>query len=195
MPVTPFTPFTSPYAVLAADNVDTDQIIPARFLKTTERTGLGRYLLHDWRAGGATGTPLADAPRGARVLVTGANFGCGSSREHAVWALADAGFHAVVAVTFADIFRLNALGNGLLPIAVDRAITLSGDFPTVSVDLATQQLTLPDGRVVEFPIDPFAKHCLLAGIDEMDFLLAADADISAFEAARDADALTGRVAS
>lgn len=199
MTSTPFLPFTSSYAVLLADNVDTDQLIPARFLKTTERTGLGRYLLHDRRANAErSGDTLFTAePPDARVLVAGANFGCGSSREHAVWALTDAGYRTIIAVSFADIFRANALGNGLLPIAVTRdvvdelanAVTSSvaganHAEASVSVNLETQQVTLPGGRCIDFTIAPFARHCLLAGIDEMDFLLEADAEIVAFEAAR-----------
>ena len=193
MPSTPIEPFTSPYVVLPGDNVDTDQIIPARFLKTTERTGLGAAAFHDWRYG-ADGSPIPSFPlnraeaEGARVLVTGRNFGCGSSREHAVWALLGAGFRAVVSAEFADIFRGNALGNGLLPVQVSEetvarlAEAALHGRPTVTVDLAAQALVTPDGDVVTFPIAPFAKHCLLRGIDELDFLLDAVEDIHAFEA-------------
>jgi 3-isopropylmalate/(R)-2-methylmalate dehydratase small subunit len=186
--------FTSPYVVLARDNVDTDQIIPARFLTTTSRVGLGPHAFNDWRYD-ADGAPRPDFPvnraesLGARVLVAGDNFGCGSSREHAVWALLGAGFRAVVATSFADIFRGNALGNGLLPIQVDAA-TLARLHATpdgaVTVDLAARTLALPDGDTVSFPVPPFARHCLLHGIDEMQFLLGASADIAAYEAQRPA---------
>jgi 3-isopropylmalate/(R)-2-methylmalate dehydratase small subunit len=194
MPGTPFSPFTATYVVLPSDNVDTDQIIPARFLKTTERSGLGDAAFADWRRR-ADGTrdpafPLnAPCAEGAAVLVAGRNFGCGSSREHAVWALLSAGFRAVVSAEFADIFRSNALGNGLLPIQVSpetigrlmRATSESAE-PRVSVDLATQTITLPDGEAVAFPVAPFAKHCLLHGIDELDFLLGVDGETTAYEA-------------
>jgi 3-isopropylmalate/(R)-2-methylmalate dehydratase small subunit len=194
MPI-PFRPFTSRYVVLPSENVDTDQIIPARFLTTTGSTGLGPHAFHDWRylPDGAPNPsfPLnAPAARGARILVAGRNFGCGSSREHAVWALQGAGFDVVVSSQFADIFRGNALGNGLLPIEVStRMLTRLMDVATSSylaslaVDLETQTVQLPDGDVVTFPIAPFARHCLLEGIGEMDFLLGATSEISAFEAA------------
>ena len=188
-----FETFTSTYVVLPNDNVDTDQIIPARFLKTTERTGLGAAAFHDWRYQ-RDGTPNATFPlnqpgaNDARILVTGRNFGCGSSREHAVWALLGCGLRAVVSAEFADIFRTNALGNGLLPIQVDQrvidflsAATRDGR-PTLTVDLESQMLILPGGEAVVFPIAPFAKHCLLHGIDELDFLVDAAQEVSAYEA-------------
>jgi 3-isopropylmalate/(R)-2-methylmalate dehydratase small subunit len=193
MPLRPFENFTSTYAVLAVDNIDTDQIIPARFLKTTDRTGLGGALFHDWRHH-PDGTPNAAFPlnqpsaAAARVLVAGRNFGCGSSREHAVWALLGFGFRAVVSSEFADIFRGNALTNGLLPIqvsadTVERLAAAARDgAPTVTVRLDSQTLIMPDGSEVPFPIAPFAKHCLLRGIDEMDFLLDAAEPVAAFEA-------------
>ena len=193
MPSSPFVAFTSAYVVLPIDNIDTDQIIPARFLTTTVRTGLGQFAFADWRRR-ADGAPHPDfvlnSPRaaGARVLVTGRNFGCGSSREHAVWALLDAGFQAIVSTEFADIFRNNALGNGLLPIQVgpsiiDKLILASSESDArVSVDLASQSLRLPGGGSAVFAVAPFAKHCLLRGIDEMDFLLDADEDTQAYEA-------------
>ena len=198
MPTTPYASFSSPWVALPAENVDTDQIIPARFLKTTERSGLGSLAFHDWRYR-PDGTPNPDfvlnreGAAEAKVLVAGRNFGCGSSREHAVWALLGAGFRAVVSSEFADIFRGNALGNGLLPIQVDartaaRLLTGAGagedagESRTLSVDLAAQTLTLPDGETVRFPVAPFAKHCLLHGIDEMDFLLGAEAEVAAYEA-------------
>ena len=194
MATVPFTPFTSNVAVLSAENVDTDQIIPARFLKTVDRTGLGAAAFADWgyRADGTTDSQFVlNRPEcaGARVLVAGRNFGCGSSREHAVWALQGAGFRAVVSVGFADIFRGNALGNGLLPIqvsaeTVQRVIRAVEENPaaTVTVDLASQTLALPTGDAVVFSMDPFAKHCLLEGIDELDFLLGAGDDVDAYEA-------------
>jgi 3-isopropylmalate/(R)-2-methylmalate dehydratase small subunit len=193
MPSTPFTSFTSPYAVLTADNIDTDQIIPARFLTTTERSGLGKFAFYDWRTR-ADGTPnpefVLNRPeaRDAHILVAGRNFGCGSSREHAVWALAGIGLKAIVSTEFADIFRGNALGNGLLPIQVEPEVVdllvqsgASGARPSLTVDLERQTLTLPNGSVASFPIPPFAKHCLLHGIDELEFLLGADAEIEAHE--------------
>jgi len=168
---------------LLIDDVDTDQIIPARFLKTTEKKGLGEKLFADWR--GSRFIPEA----GARILLAGDNFGCGSSREHAVWALTDAGFGAVVARSFADIFRNNALKNGLVPVAVDEhlhrflreARTADANL-TLTVDVRTAQLILPDGEAVSFPIDPFAQKCLVEGIDEMDYLRRQDAAITAYEA-------------
>jgi 3-isopropylmalate/(R)-2-methylmalate dehydratase small subunit len=191
----PFRPITSHYVVLPGENIDTDQIIPARFLTTTESTGLGRHAFHDWRylLDGAPNPSFAlnaPAARGARILVAGHNFGCGSSREHAVWAIRDAGFDVVVSSQFADIFRGNALGNGLLPIEVTREVLARlmiiarlGGTASLAVDLDSQTVRLPDGDVVSFPIAPFAKHCLLEGIGEMDFLLGATAEIAAFEGA------------
>ncbi|AHG92342.1 3-isopropylmalate dehydratase, small subunit (plasmid) [Gemmatirosa kalamazoonensis] len=186
--------FTSPYVSLPRDNVDTDQIIPARFLTTTRRDGLGPHAFHDWRYEPG-GEPRAEFPvnraesLGARVLVAGDNFGCGSSREHAVWALLGAGFRAVVSSSFADIFRGNALGNGLLPIQVDAATlerlhAAQSPDAAVTVDLAARTLTLPDGDEVRFPVAPFARHCLLHGIDEMDFLLGAAEDVDRHERSR-----------
>jgi 3-isopropylmalate/(R)-2-methylmalate dehydratase small subunit len=179
--------------VLPVENVDTDQIIPARFLKATSKVGLGSKLFADWRFA-ADGAPKSDfvlnqpAAAGAAVLVAGDNFGCGSSREHAVWALAGAGFRAVVSSTFADIFRGNALGNGLLPIQVSPEVLaklMSSHTPTskVTVDLETSTLTLPSGEKVSFPVPPFSKYCLLNGIDEMGFLLKTADDTAKYEAA------------
>ena len=187
----PFTAFESPIAVLPMANIDTDQIIPARFLKTTTREGLGGKLFHDWRhlADGSPrpGFPL-DRPeaRGAQVLVAGDNFGCGSSREHAPWALVDAGFRAVVSTSFADIFHQNALKNALLPITVapevlDRLLA-AGSGARVGVDLERQTLTLPDGGEADFPVDPFRKRCLLLGVDELGYLLQFGKEIAAYEA-------------
>lgn len=193
MSATPFRAFTSRYVVLPGENIDTDQIIPARYLTTTESTGLGRHAFHDWRYldDGAPNPafPLnAPGAAGARILVAGRNFGCGSSREHAVWALQGAGFDVVVSSQFADIFRGNAIGNGLLPVEVSKRMLVrlmdvgtAPEMAVLAVDLETQTLQLPDGDTVKFPIAPFAKHCLLNGIGEMDFLLGATGEIAAFE--------------
>ena len=179
----PFQPFESTLAILLLDHIDTDQIIPARFLKTTTREGLGAHCFEDWRRD--AGFPLNQpAARGAQVLVAGENFGCGSSREHAPWALLDAGFRAVVARSFADIFKQNALKNALLPIEVDesthRRLLDAPERATVRVDLAA--LHLPDGAVVPFTLDPFRRACLAKGVDEIGYVLAQGAAISAFEA-------------
>jgi 3-isopropylmalate/(R)-2-methylmalate dehydratase small subunit len=189
-----FTAFESWVAVLPVDNIDTDQIIPARFLKTTSKEGLGDQLFYDWRYD-AEGRPRADfvlnRPPGNRgqVLLAGDNFGCGSSREHAPWALTQFGFKAVISTSFADIFKGNALKNGLLPIeipAVEHARLLkmleADPLATVRVDLASQTLTLPDGTAVGFPVDAFAKTCLLEGVDELGFLLRYEKEIAAHEA-------------
>ncbi len=183
--------FTSSYVVMPRENVDTDQIIPARFLTTTDRFGLGPHAFNDWRYR-ADGSPdpdfvlNRDAARGAQVLVAGHNFGCGSSREHAVWALAGAGFRAVVSTEFADIFRGNALGNGLLPIVVsaevlDSLMASQTQDAQVTVNLETRTLTLPGGNEVTFAVPPFSRYCLLHDTNEMSFLLDADADIAAYE--------------
>ena len=185
----PITTFTSRTVVWAADDVDTDQVIPARFLKGTARSGWGEHLFADRRYD-AEGRPRPEFPlnrpeaKGARVLVAGCNFGCGSSREHAVWALQGFGFQAVVAPSFADIFRGNALKNGLLPVVVDDAVysrLVSAPGSAVTVDLEAQRLTLADGTEALFPIDPFARYCLLNGIDELQFLLGQEEAIAAYE--------------
>jgi 3-isopropylmalate/(R)-2-methylmalate dehydratase small subunit len=185
----PFRVLTGRTVVLPLDDVDTDQIIPARFLKGTTRTGLGQGLFADRRYA-ADGTPRADFPlnrpeaAGAPVLVTGRNFGCGSSREHAVWALMDQGFRAVIAPSFADIFRGNALKNGLLPIAVPAPVharLAAAEGASVTVDLRAQEVTLPDATHVRFAVDPFARHCLLEGIDELSFLLGQEKAIAEYE--------------
>jgi 3-isopropylmalate/(R)-2-methylmalate dehydratase small subunit len=186
--------FESSLAPLHAESVDTDQIIPARFLKATGKAGMGDHLFADWRHD-REGNPRPDfvlnrpEHRGAQILLAGRNFGCGSSREHAAWALVDYGFRAVVSTCFADIFRGNALKNGLLPIAVDEAthrqlFSLVEEDPAtrVTVDLAAQTLILPDGRSVRFPIDPFVKHCLLHGLDQLGYLLSQEEAIAAHEA-------------
>jgi 3-isopropylmalate/(R)-2-methylmalate dehydratase small subunit len=193
--VEPIQTFTARITALPIENIDTDQIIPARYLKTTNKAGLGDALFSDWRYD-SDGSPKADFVlnradvQGAEVLVAGNNFGCGSSREHAPWALMGYGFKAVISTYFADIFRNNSLKNGLLPVQVDQEtyyqlVSLFDEDPTTSVtiDLATQTLTLPGGQQVEFPIEPFAKHCLLNGVDQMGFLIAEEPAIEAYEAA------------
>jgi len=186
------TTITSRTVLLPVENVDTDQIIPARFLKATSKVGLGTKLFADWRFA-ADGKPKPDfvlnqpAAAGAAVLVAGDNFGCGSSREHAPWALYDYGFRAVVSTSIADIFRSNSLKNGLLPVVVDAAAhaqLLAAPGAEVTVSVADQTLTLPDGTEVTFPIDPFARYCLLHGVDELEFLLTQEDAIAAFETRR-----------
>ena len=180
---------------IPVNDIDTDQIIPARFLKVTDKAGLGKAAFCDWRYLEDGETPNPDfilnnaAYQGAAVLVAGDNFGCGSSREHAPWALLGAGFQAVISTDFADIFRNNALKNGLLPIIVDadtqqQLFSLAEEDPstTVSVDVESQTLTLPDGRALRFPLDGFSKHCLLHGVDQLGYLLALDDEVRAFEA-------------
>jgi 3-isopropylmalate/(R)-2-methylmalate dehydratase small subunit len=192
--MTRFTAFTSRLAPLPVDNIDTDQIIPARYLKTITKEGLDRHLFHDWRYD-ASGHPRPDfilnQPRaqGAQILLAGDNFGCGSSREHAPWALTQFGFRAVISTSFADIFKQNALKNALLPIVVPpdvHAALLAAaerdENYSVTVDLASQSLILPDGTRVEFPIDSFAKHCLLEGVDELGYILQHEDAIRAYEA-------------
>lgn len=175
--------------VLPMTNVDTDQIIPARFLTVTNKEGLGEQLFADWRYDGQ-GNPKSDFvlnqadAKGAQILVAGSNFGCGSSREHAPWALVDFGFRAVVSTRFADIFRNNALKNGLLPIVVDEEThqaLLNDPGAELVVDLEAQSMKLPSGKEVRFPIDAFARFCLLQGQDELDFLLDQEDKIAAFE--------------
>jgi 3-isopropylmalate/(R)-2-methylmalate dehydratase small subunit len=190
----PFTNFRSLLAPLAINNIDTDQIIPARFLKTTSKEGLDRQLFCDWRYD-ADGNPKPDfilnQPRaaGAQVLLAGDNFGCGSSREHAPWALTQFGFRAIVSTSFADIFTGNALKNSLLPIVVPAdvhaelfAAVAANPDATVGIDLAAQTLTTPAGRAVAFSIDAFSKHCLLEGVDELGYILKQEARIGAYEA-------------
>ena len=176
-------------AVLPYTNIDTDQIIPARFLRTTTREGLGRQLFADWRYQ-ADGSPKADFPlnqpaaAGCEVLVAGRNFGCGSSREHAPWALLDFGFRAVISTEIADIFCNNALKNGLLPLIVDEPTLswlLAHPGAPVEIDLERNELKLPDGLSVRFPLEGFSRYCLLNGIDELGYLLSRAELISAFE--------------
>jgi 3-isopropylmalate/(R)-2-methylmalate dehydratase small subunit len=183
---------TSKTTVLPIENIDTDQIIPARFLKTTSKVGLGNNLFADWRYN-PDGSPKPDfvlnkpEAQGAEILVAGDNFGCGSSREHAPWALTQYGFKAVISSSFADIFRGNSLKNGLLPIIVPadvHAELLRWPGIEIKIDLAAQTVTLPGGRSIEFPIDPFAKHCLLEGVDELGYILQQQDAIGAYEAKR-----------
>ena len=187
-----FTTLTSRVLPLPVNDIDTDQIIPARFLKATDKKGMGDNLFADWRYN-ADGSPKADFvlnqpnSKDAQVLLAGDNFGCGSSREHAPWALTGFGFKAVISTSFADIFRNNSLKNGLIPIIVDEAthkmlFDLVEEIPNaeVTVDLASQTLILPNGSV-EFPIDPFNKTCLLNGVDELGYILGFEKEIAAFE--------------
>jgi 3-isopropylmalate/(R)-2-methylmalate dehydratase small subunit len=190
------TKFTSRLAPLSIDNIDTDQIIPARFLKTTSKIGLGDQLFFDWRYD-AAGNPkpgfIINTPEGkaAQVLLTGDNFGCGSSREHAPWALTQYGFRAVISTSFADIFKGNSAKNSLLTIVVPPeahkklfASLETDPAATVTIDLATTTLTLPDGEQVTFPIDEFARHCMLEGVDELGYILQQEEAIAKYEATR-----------
>jgi 3-isopropylmalate/(R)-2-methylmalate dehydratase small subunit len=178
--------------VIASTNIDTDQIIPARFLTTTTKEGLGKQLFADWRYladGTANPNFVLNQPeaREAQVLVAGRNFGCGSSREHAPWALLDYGIRAVISTEIADIFKSNALKNGLLPITVDDTTSqwlLDHPGAAVDIDLATSRLTLPTGVATSFPIEAFARHCLLNGIDELGYLRSKLEQIESYEAAR-----------
>jgi len=187
----PFTALTARYVVLAVDDVDTDQIIPARFLKTTDKRGLGASLFADWR--GRADFPLGQPDAaGAQVLVAGANFGCGSSREHAPWALVGWGLRAIVALSFADIFRQNALKNGLLPVVVDAALhrrlvaaRAADASARITIDLAGQTVGLVGGPRALFDVDPFAKECLTHGVDELGYLLARLPDIERHERSHD----------
>ncbi len=191
----PITTFTAKAAALPVPDIDTDQIIPARYLRTTNKEGLQDALFADWRVG-PDGQPRPDFPlnkpeaAGAQILIAGNNFGCGSSREHAPWALQAGGFKAVISTYFADIFSNNALKNGLLPIRVDeetyhQLVSLVQEEPEtqVRVDLAAQTIVLPDGQSIPFPIDAFSKHCLLHGVDQLGFLQSQEAAIAAYEAA------------
>ena len=194
--MTPFTNFESRMAPIPINNIDTDQIIPARFLKTVSKIGLDKQLFNDWRYD-AQGKPLPDfilnqpTAQGAQVLLAGDNFGCGSSREHAPWALTQFGFRAVISTSFADIFKANSLKNSLLPIVVPHdvhtelfAAVAADPNVTVKIDLPAQTLTTPGGRSVEFPVDPFSKHCLVNGVDELGYILQHEPNISSFEAQR-----------
>jgi 3-isopropylmalate/(R)-2-methylmalate dehydratase small subunit len=191
--MTKFTRFTSQVVVLPIDNIDTDQIIPARYLKAIDKAGMGDHLFADWRYH-ADGSPKADfvlnrpEVKGRQILLAGDNFGCGSSREHAPWALTGFGFRALISTSFADIFHNNALKNGLLPVVVDGATHRAlfarlAEVPAaeLTVDLFSQTLVLPDGREISFPIDPFAKACLLDGVDELGYILRFSDAITAYE--------------
>ncbi len=190
----PITTITGKVVALPAENVDTDQIIPAKYLSTTTKDGLGEGLFSTWRYN-ADGTPnpefILNKPesQGATVLVAGKNFGSGSSREHAPWALQAYGFQAVISPSFADIFKSNALKIGLLPIIVDvesydQLVSICEEEPEtkVVIDLASQTVTLPGGQRVGFPLDGFSKHCLLNGVDQLGFIMQQDEAIAAFEA-------------
>ena len=179
-------------AVLPLTNIDTDQIIPARFLRATTREGFGKHLFSEWRYD-AQGNPRPDfvlnkpEAQGCSILVAGNNFGCGSSREHAPWALTDYGFKAVVSTEFADIFRNNSLKNGLVPVLVDQPTAqwlIANPGADVSIDLASSTLSMPNGKSYQFPLEPFARYCLMNGVDELGFLLSKNAEISAYEAKR-----------
>jgi 3-isopropylmalate/(R)-2-methylmalate dehydratase small subunit len=188
--------FSSRLTAMPIDNIDTDQIIPARFLKTISKAGLGDQLFYDWRYD-ANGNPKPDfilnkpEAKQAQILLAGDNFGCGSSREHAPWALTQYGFRAVISTSFADIFRGNAVKNSLLPIIIPAeahkalfAALEAEPSAQVTVDLAQKKLTLPDGSSVDFPMDEFARHCMLEGVDELGYILNQEAAIAAFEATR-----------
>ena len=192
----PFTVFTSRVIPMPAENVDTDQIVPALYLKVTDKEGLAEALFRDWRYAedGSLKEPrfILDQPEmtGRRILLVGDNFGAGSSREHAPWALTAWGIRAILSTSYADIFRSNSLKNGVLPIVVDepthaRLFALLADDPNaqLTVDLAEQGVLLPDGSTIDFDVDPFSKQMMLAGTDELGYLLSKEAELSAWEAA------------
>ena len=196
--MTQFTTLTSRLVPLPVNDIDTDQIIPAQFLKVTDKNGLADALFSHWRFN-EDKTPKEDFVlnkpeyRGAQILLAGDNFGCGSSREHAPWALVSYGFRAVISTSFADIFRNNALKNGLLPVVVDDEIhkmlfELAEEAPRaeLTVDLATQTVSFPGGAFA-FPIDPFSKTCLLNGVDELGYIMSFEKEIAGFEASRQGD--------
>ena len=200
----PFASVTSAVVPMPRNDIDTDQIIPARFLKTVNRAGLRDQLFNDWRYL-ADGSPNPDfvlnrpEMAGRAILLAGDNFGCGSSREHAPWALAAWGFRAVISTGFADIFRNNALKNGLLPVALPAdavarisALVESDPAAVITVDLEAQQVRLPDGEVLPFAVDPFARRMLLDGTDELGYLLSLGPAIDAYEAAHPARVNTVR---
>ncbi|MGH8122783.1 MAG: 3-isopropylmalate dehydratase small subunit [Rudaea sp.] len=185
----PLTHIKSRTVVLPFENIDTDRIIPARFLTTTERSGLGKSLFNDWRYR-PNGSPDPDfalnkaEAKGCEILVAGRNFGCGSSREHAPWALTDFGIHAVFSSEIADIFRGNALKNGLLAVVLETSehqYLLDHPGIELSIDIAQQTIELPDGKRFTFALEAFAKHCLLTGVDQLGFLLQHEAQIAEFE--------------
>lgn len=191
-----FKKITSRVIPLPHENVDTDQIIPARYLKVTDKSGLAEGLFSGWRYL-SDGNPDSQFPlnnpeyQGAQILLAGDNFGCGSSREHAPWALVGWGIRAVISTSFADIFRNNALKNGLLPVVVDEdthsdlfAVLRADHTALVSIDLDEQKLTLPGGKSIDFPIDNFSRYCLLEGVDQLGYLLKHEEQIEQFEKAR-----------
>ena len=188
----PITTLRSRTVVMPSTNIDTDQIVPARFLTTTSKEGLGAALFADWRYD-AQGKPKPDfilnkpEAAGCRILVTGRNIGCGSSREHAPWALVDYGIQAVISTEIADIFKNNSLKNGLLPIVVDdstHAWLIAHPGIEIEVNLASATLNIPDHSPISFPIDPFARYCLMNGVDELGFLLSKNSAIEAYEGRR-----------
>ncbi len=189
----PFKTIQSRVVVLPVNDIDTDQIIPARFLKVTDKDGLGKNLFADWRYM-PDGSPNPDfvlnhpKSQGSQILLAGDNFGCGSSREHAPWALTGFGFRAVISTSFGDIYRNNSLKNGLLPVVVDvethkNLVELLKKAPdsTFTIDLEEQVVVLPDDRAIQFPIDAFSKRCILNGTDELGYLLSLDAQITSYE--------------
>jgi 3-isopropylmalate/(R)-2-methylmalate dehydratase small subunit len=192
--MTQFTTLTSRVLPLPINDIDTDQIIPARYLKATDKSGMGDHLFADWRYL-ADGSPTPDfllnrpEARGVQILLAGDNFGCGSSREHAIWALTGYGFRAVISTSFADIFKNNALKNGLVPVLVDsethrQLFKLIEEAPQmeVTIDLSSQTVHLPGDRTISFPIDSFSKNCLLRGVDELGYLLSFKKQIAEYEA-------------
>ena len=194
----PFTKVNSRMIPLPIDNIDTDIIVPARFLKVTDKAGMDQYLFCDWRFD-SDGKPKPDfilnqpSSKGAQILLAGKNFGSGSSREHAPWALLAYGFRAVISTSFADIFNGNSLKNGLLPLVVAQDVhaelfRLVEKDPeaTVTIDLASQTLALPGGKTTTFPIDNFSKQCLLAGVDQLGYVQKQEAHIRAYEASHPA---------
>jgi 3-isopropylmalate/(R)-2-methylmalate dehydratase small subunit len=192
----PFKKLTSIMIPLPFRNIDTDQIIPARYLKVTDKEGLAEGLFHDWRYdddGRQKPDFVLNQPgyQGARILLVGDNFGCGSSREHAPWALFGWGIRVVISTSFADIFRNNALKNGLLPVNVDEGthqtlfdFTVDAPRVAITIDLEQQSVSVPGGTSVQFPIDPFARQCLLEGVDQMRYIRSYEDQITAFENSR-----------
>jgi 3-isopropylmalate/(R)-2-methylmalate dehydratase small subunit len=189
----PVTVFQGKSVGIPIENIDTDQITPARYLKGTEKK-LGHAFFADWRFN-ADGTPKADFPlnhpgaQGASILVAGDNYGCGSSREHAPWAMADYGIRAVISTSIADIHKNNCLKNGIVPVLVDvdvhrEALAAAARHEVFTVDLPKQTLTLPSGRTATFPIDPFAKRCLIQGVDDLGYLESHRAAVEAYEQAK-----------
>jgi 3-isopropylmalate/(R)-2-methylmalate dehydratase small subunit len=194
----PLRRFTSKIIPLLVNDIDTDQIIPARYLKVTDKSGLAEGLFYNWRYL-SDGKPNPDFPmnrpeyRGATILLAGDNFGCGSSREHAPWALKAGGIRAIISTSFADIFRNNALQNGILPVVVEESVhkslmDLVEEAPSaeITVDLENQRLLLPGGQEASFPVDSFSKSCLIRGVDELEYLLGCLPAVEAYELRREA---------